>query len=65
MPGPHRHQRKLFTRPHVPARLIILLATPPFRLVFDRGWFPRLVGSLRRLFRGIGLRSVRPVQAEE
>jgi len=55
---------KLFTRPWVPANLITLLASPPFRFVFDRGWFPRTVGGLRRLFRGMGLRSVRPVQAE-
>jgi radical SAM superfamily enzyme YgiQ (UPF0313 family) len=55
---------KLFTRPWVPARLITLLASAPLRLIFDHGWFPRLVGGMRRLFRGLGMRSVRPVQAD-
>jgi hypothetical protein len=48
----------------VPTSLIVLLATPPFRLVFDHAWFPSLVGRLRRLVRGLGWRSVRPVQSE-
>ncbi len=55
---------KLFTRPYIPAPLITLLASAPLRLIFDHGWFPRRVGSLRRLFRGLGWRSVRPVQAD-
>jgi radical SAM superfamily enzyme YgiQ (UPF0313 family) len=55
---------KLFTRPYVPASLIALLATPPLRMAFDHSWFPKLVGGLRRLFRGLGWRAVRPVQAE-
>jgi len=55
---------RLFTRPYIPSGLIGLLASPPFRMLFDHGWFPRLVRRLRLFLRGVGLRSVRPVQAE-
>ncbi len=55
---------KLFTRTWVPSSVIKLLASPPFRMLFDHRWFPRLVGRMRRGFRGLGMRSVRPVQAE-
>ncbi len=54
---------KLFNRPYVPVSLIAFLASPPLRLIFDHLWFPRLIALSRRLFRGLGWRTVKPVQA--